>query len=300
MARRGRLGRPGDADVTTPTINSLDRTVIESVLKMGSGYVLDFSDRTFAEFFEDFNVQIDEQAFQSQGTSKANRLRAFIRTAQADLVGNVLAALLERRLLWDPDGINEKEVKHYRALVTRLGGPSGASNKSATGRVGETEDELLRRVFKPEVFARLPVDVSMSRILVARMEEAHRCIENSSHLAAVILCGSVLEGMCLGYGSRHPERANRAFAAQYNKTPPPFHDWKLREWIDVLARLGDLSPNIEKFGHGLRDFRNYVHPAEQLARGFSPDQHTARIGFQVVIAAADDLVRASATGKAPP
>ena len=60
----------------------------------------------------------------------------------------------------------------------------------------------------------------------------------------------------------------------------------------VLERLGDLSPNIAKFGHALRDFRNYVHPAEQLAHHFSPDQHTARIGFQVVVAAADDLVRA--------
>jgi hypothetical protein len=87
------------------------------------------------------------------------------------------------------------------------------------------------------------------------------------------------------------------FAAQYNKAPPQFHEWKLREWIDVLARIGDLSPNVEKFGHALRDFRNYVHPAEQLAHRFSPDHHTARIGFQVVVAAAEDLVRAGAAAK---
>ncbi len=43
---------------------------------------------------------------------------------------------------------------------------------------------------------------------------------------------------------------------------------------------------------GLRDFRNYVHPAEQLAHRFSPDQPTAHIGFQGVVAAAEDLVRA--------
>ncbi|MGI8424103.1 MAG: hypothetical protein ACR2NO_08355 [Chloroflexota bacterium] len=60
----------------------------------------------------------------------------------------------------------------------------------------------------------------------------------------------------------------------------------------VLEMGGDLSPNIEKFGHALRDFRNYVHPAEQLAHHFSPDQHTARIAFQVVVASADDLERA--------
>ncbi len=61
-----------------------------------------------------------------------------------------------------------------------------------------------------------------------------------------------------------------------------------------MAHLKDLSPNVEKFGQALRDFRNYVHPAEQLANRFSPDQHTARIGFQVVVAAAADLVDAEA------
>jgi hypothetical protein len=62
-----------------------------------------------------------------------------------------------------------------------------------------------------------------------------------------------------------------------------------------LESLGDLSPNISKFGHALRDFRNFVHPHEQLAHRFSPDEHTARIGFQVVVAAVDDLLHAEAT-----
>jgi hypothetical protein len=159
---------------------------------------------------------------------------------------------------------------------------------------GSSEAEFLKRAFRPDLFAKLPVEPVMSSALVDRMNEARRCIESSAFLASVILCGSVLEGMCLGFGSRHPERVNRAFAQQYNRTPRQFHEWKLREWIDVLGRLGDLSPNIEKFGHSLRDFRNYVHPAEQLAHRFTPDQHTARIGFQVVVAAAEDLVRAEA------
>jgi hypothetical protein len=126
------------------------------------------------------------------------------------------------------------------------------------------------------------------------MLEAHACIEAKAYLAAVILSGSVLEGLCLGCGSRTPERVNRAYTSHYGRDAPQFHDWKLREWIEVLGKLGDLSPNIEKFGHALRDFRNYVHPAEQLVHRFSPDQHTARIGFQVVVAAIEDLARAAA------
>jgi hypothetical protein len=130
------------------------------------------------------------------------------------------------------------------------------------------------------------------------MGEAQRCVEGEAYLAAVILCGSVLEGLCLGVGVRNPERVNRAYAAQYNRDAPQFHQWKLREWIDVLARLGDLSPNVEKFGHALRDFRNYVHPQEQLAHKFSPDAHTARISFHIVVAAIEDLVRATKGARA--
>lgn len=157
---------------------------------------------------------------------------------------------------------------------------------------GASEAELLKRTSRPELFAKLPVEPAMSAALVDRMAEARRCVESKANLAAVILCGSVLEGMCLGFGCRHPERVNRAFGDLYKKPARQFPEWKLKQWIDVLGRLGDLSPNIEKFGHSLRDFRNYVHPAEQLAHRFTPDQHTARIGFQVVVAAAEDLVRA--------
>jgi len=279
----------------TLRINSLDRTVIESVLGMGEGYVLDFTDKTFSEFFQEFEVRIDDVAFRQDGDSKAKRLRAFLRIADAPVVASVLGALLQRRRIVGPNGLKSSEIEHYEALVTRLG---GAPRGSTSVGPADTETELLRRVFQPELFARLPVDVTMSRALVSRMEEAHRCIDANAHLAAVILCGSVLEGMCLGFGGSYPERVNRGYSALYKKPPPHFHEWKMKEWIDVLGRLGDLSPNVEKFGQALRDFRNYVHPAEQLVHRFSPDKNTARIGFQVVIAAAEDLVRAAASMKA--
>lgn len=47
--------------------------VIEEVMAFpqGFGYVLDFSDRTIAEFFEDeFQLDIDEEKYSANGTSK--------------------------------------------------------------------------------------------------------------------------------------------------------------------------------------------------------------------------------------
>lgn len=275
----------------TTTTTELDLRVIERVLEMGSGYVLDFSDRTFAGFFGDFGVDIGDPRFSGEGTSKAKRLRSFLRLATPPLTGRVLAELLKHRLLNGKEPPTDADRTAFAAIVARLG---GAIEPAPTV---PSEDELLKLVFQPKVFDRLPVDDAMSKLLVARMEEASRCVESQAYLAAIILSGSVLEGMCLGYGGQHPEAVNRGYATQYAKPAPQFNAWKLSEWIDVLGRTGVLSQTVVKFGHALRDFRNYVHPAEQLVHRFEPDRHTARIGFQVVVAAAEDLTKGVGDGQ---
>lgn len=280
--------------MSSGAVTTLDLRVIEAVLEMGSGYVLDFSNRTFSGFFQEYGVDIDHGRYAAEGSSKANRLRCFLRTSAPPLTGRVLAGLLNHRLASNLGDLRPEDLERCGKLVERLGGtvPVGVRT-AAANHDAMAETALLRRVFRPELFNRLPVDEAMRTALLDRMTEAARCIDVNANLAAVILCGSVLEGMCLGYGTRHPERVSRGFSAQFNKPAKHLHEWRLNEWIDVLAGLGDLSPNVQKFGHGLRDFRNYVHPAEQLAHRFSPDQHTARIGFQVVIAAAEDLAGAA-------
>ncbi len=52
---------------------------LDDVFEMGGGYVLNFSDRTFAQFFaEEINIDIDDRRYAQQGTSKAKRLRFFL------------------------------------------------------------------------------------------------------------------------------------------------------------------------------------------------------------------------------
>lgn len=43
-----------------------------------------------------------------------------------------------------------------------------------------------------------------------------------------------------------------------------------------------LKEDVKKFSHTLRDFRNYIHPYQQMSIGFQPNEHTARICFQVL------------------
>ncbi len=44
-------------------IGAFERRKLEKLLGMGEGYVLNFSDRTYAEFFLDFRVDIDAAQF---------------------------------------------------------------------------------------------------------------------------------------------------------------------------------------------------------------------------------------------
>ena len=46
-----------------------------------------------------------------------------------------------------------------------------------------------------------------------------------------------------------------------------FQDWKLTNFIDVSYELGLLDEDV-KVSHALRNFRNYIHPYEQVS-GFN-------------------------------
>lgn len=64
----------------------------------GFGYVLDFSDRTMSEYFEDeFGLDIYADEFKVNGTSKRNCLTTFLQNADLSLALRVLRALSERR-----------------------------------------------------------------------------------------------------------------------------------------------------------------------------------------------------------
>ena len=140
---------------------------IEAVLKMGGGYVLDFSDRTFAMFFEEFGVNIDDSQYCEHGGSKAKRLRAFLRASSPGLIARVLDGLLEHRLRSAPDDLPTDELQRYKATIDRLARePSHANSVSEVtrraifdewrkpgrwwaGRLSETE--FLTRFCKPDV-----------------------------------------------------------------------------------------------------------------------------------------------------
>jgi len=76
-------------------ISGGERRKLERLFGMGSGYVLNFTDRTFGEFFDEYRVEIDTERYRVRGTSKANRMRTFWNVESNHVVGRVISGLIE-------------------------------------------------------------------------------------------------------------------------------------------------------------------------------------------------------------
>ena len=77
------------------SLTMLEKSKLEKLFGMESGYVLNFSDRTFANFFsENGNFDIHTQKYQGDGTSKAKKLREFWRLESDHTVGDITLGLI--------------------------------------------------------------------------------------------------------------------------------------------------------------------------------------------------------------
>lgn len=128
-------------------------------------------------------------------------------------------------------------------------------------------------------------------MLQYRIKEIEKCFSSGSPLAVILLAGSALEGILLGLAIRHTRQFNSAKSSpKYSSSKvKPFHEWSLSGFIDVAKELGLIQQDTHKFSHSLRDFRNYIHPFEQMSSGFSPREHTAKICLQVLRAAIHEI-----------
>lgn len=143
-------------------IRQVDMRLIDDLFEMGGGYVLDFSDRTFSDFFsEELGVDIDGPDYRLDGSSKGKRLRCFLKRCSPELRIRALLALWEYRQHLQgrkstPDPVAHAEEAFW-SLIERLGGVRPATKKQAIA---------------PEVPAKL--DLARASLLSTKILELER------------------------------------------------------------------------------------------------------------------------------
>ena len=145
----------------------------------------------------------------------------------------------------------------------------------------------------PPDFEKIVKDVSLAKILEARWYEIQKCLNGEAYLAAIVMMGSLLEGLLLAVVCSHPKEANLAKSAPRDKQGniKKFHEWTLTDLITVSYECGWIERDARDFSLELREYRNMVHPWNQRAKQFHPDMDTASICWEVVEAVLNDLMR---------
>lgn len=272
------------------TLTAIEKSILEKLFQMGSGYVLNFSDRSMGEFFrDDVKVNIYDERYNYASGSKANRIRGFWSVADDRLVGKAILQLIA----YIDAQITIGNFKRSDFPEDLIGKGTAIGNKllGITAPPPLSEDDFLKKNFGEVSLDALGLDGPVTQVLAQRLDEIQKCFKAKTSLAVIFLCGSALEGILLGIASKNPAEFNKSSKSPKDKTGKvlPLHEWNLAALINVACDVRLLGEDIKKFSHALRDFRNYIHPYQQLFSRFNPDEHTALICCQVLHAAIAQL-----------
>lgn len=219
--------------------------VIEEVMSFpqGLGYVLDFSDRTISEFFEDeFDIDFDDPKYAANGSSKRNRLTTFIKTEDAYVVAKVLRALWDRReglIRRSGRGTNKEEEKEtkrvFLEIIANVESSSDIPRTDALDRYARdrTLDELIRDIER-DLQANKPEAV---------MDHLHTyCMKKFTHLLQTrgIECSDD-EALHARFGKYRKELLRERHLN-------PFTDRALKSAISLFESYNDIR-NHHSFAH---------------------------------------------------
>lgn len=158
-----------------------EKRTIEDALDMGSGYVLNFSDRTFSNFFDDLGITIYQEKYGFNGSSKAKHMRAFIEVEDAHTVCRVLRELWEHRESipqYDQSDPHLKLKTRFFALIDRLESGSEIARTDAIER-------FARDMTLDELVASIERDIGANRPAAA-LDRLHTyCMKKFGHLLDV-------------------------------------------------------------------------------------------------------------------
>jgi len=260
------------------SLTVVDKKYLDSILAFSSGWVLDFTDQTFKEFFKNsLNVNIYDEVYAVYGHSKGKRLKRFFEINKDDRVGIILKNLLD---LWKIDNFKNADKStlskfdECTKIVNRLLGIKTEIN---------VVSDFIKKDFGEIKISKLYLDPQLEPVIKQRIEEIKTCLSSKASLSVVFLCGSTIEGLLIDLAAKNIEQFNRSKSSpKKNNVVKKIQDWTLADLIEVAYTEGFIEIDIKKYSHSLRDFRNYIHPRQQAIEQFNPDKHTAEISWKVL------------------
>ncbi|MFB8004783.1 hypothetical protein [Nocardia sp. NPDC056000] len=189
-------------------------------------------------------------------------LRLADRREYIDNADGYAAVIEELDSLLAMEALQIVEEQGRPRLIERSGETSRLASKAPAELTANISDIVTDTVFAGQ--------------LRGRLDEAYICWQSGAPTAAIILLGSVLEGVLYDVAvNRHT-----------GDRQPTDH---LQRLIEMARDEQWIGRDVAEYADVLRTHRNLVHPKKQWKELYRPEDDIVRIAWNVVVAALNDL-----------
>ncbi len=120
----------------------------------------------------------------------------------------------------------------------------------------------------------------LRNVLERDYEEIQRAFIASCWKSVIILSGGAIEAILIDLLLQSQAKAVAAKGAPAKK--PDVRDWGLKSLIDVSVDLGLVSAGVEKLSNPVREYRNLIHPGNEIQNNLTFGAEEAKIALEVL------------------
>lgn len=190
----------------------------------------------------------------------------------------------------DMDGNQDFDANSRRVRLEALAGYVKTAIKFVDTGAFEKPKKI---IVAPPDYSKLTASIpGLKEELDRRWREAQKCVHVEAYTSAVIMMGSILEGLLLARAQASASTAHQSTRAPKDKGGKSIgiQHWTLSALIDVATDIGWIKTDRGKFSHALRDSRNVVHPWQAVTNQTSFDAATCTTSWHVLTSSVDDLL----------
>ena len=122
-------------------------------------------------------------------------------------------------------------------------------------------------------------DSALRTIIERDYAEIQKAYISECWKSVIILCGGAIEAILTDLLIQNETAVKAAKSAPKNSD---ITRWDLSNLIDVAVELPLVSAGIEKLSHSIREYRNLVHPGNELRNKLRFDAEEAKIAVEVL------------------
>lgn len=118
----------------------------------------------------------------------------------------------------------------------------------------------------------------MQKIIERDYLEIQRAFVAKCWKSVIILSGGAIEAILTDV-----LMANERSAKSASKAPnkPDIRKWDLADLINVSVELEFVEVGVDKLSHSVREYRNLIHPGNELRSQLTFDEEEAKISLEV-------------------